>query len=327
MKLLIDCDPGNGVPAADVDDGLALALAWASPGVTVVAITVVDGNVSQNQGAGIAAGLVALAGTGTPVYSSSAIPAVEDRAAWRAALTSRRDDALARELWASEPALPTGVPTPGDAPDEIVRLAIEHPDSALLALGPLTNLAAAERLSPGTLARYASVVVLGGAFTGPTGVRELNFALDPEAAQVVLASGAALTLLPLDVTRSTWLRLSDLDEISSASPVPVVDYLVATARPWVTWISRSRGWPGANAHDVLAAAITLEPDIADYAVASVAVDLGRGEARSRPYYLPADSGAARIRVVTGFDDDRFMALVRSRLGDQTTSPTRGDNNG
>ncbi len=30
MRLIIDCDPGNGVPGANVDDGLALALALAA---------------------------------------------------------------------------------------------------------------------------------------------------------------------------------------------------------------------------------------------------------------------------------------------------------
>src|SRR5690606_15638271 len=127
---------------------------------------------------------------------------------------------------------------------------------------PLTNLSAAEALSPGTLRRFDRVIVLGGAFAGPTGVRELNFALDPEAAQTVLSSRAAVTLLPLDVTRSTWLTRSDLDAIAAGSPAPVVEHLIATARPWVSWIAQSRGWAGANAHDLLAAALAIEPGIA-----------------------------------------------------------------
>ncbi len=45
MKLIIDCDPGNGVAGADVDDALALALALRSPEIDLLAVTVVCGNV------------------------------------------------------------------------------------------------------------------------------------------------------------------------------------------------------------------------------------------------------------------------------------------
>ena len=45
MRLIIDCDPGNGVPGANVDDGLALALALAAkPQLQLELISIVAGN-------------------------------------------------------------------------------------------------------------------------------------------------------------------------------------------------------------------------------------------------------------------------------------------
>lgn len=321
MKLIIDCDPANGMPACDVDDGLALAVAWGSPEVDVLAVTVVDGNAPQDRAAEIAAGLADLSGFATPVYSSTAVPEVEDRAHWRAALAERGDD-LSDLLWSGAPRPLTAQPAAGDAPDILLQLALEHPDATLLAIGPLTNLAAAERRSAGTLARFAQVVVLGGAFTGPTGARELNFALDPEAAHAVLGAGARLTLLPLDVTRLSWLTIADLDAIGRGAVSPLVRHLVETARPWVTWIAESRGWRGANAHDLLAAVAAIEPGVVTVRDAAVAVELENGPDRSRPRELTDDAGP-RIRVVTGFDEQRFMSFVRERLARGTGQTPRG----
>ncbi|MCP3426160.1 nucleoside hydrolase [Rothia sp. AR01] len=67
MRLIIDCDPGNGVPGANVDDGLAIALALGSEGLPggverVEAITTVGGNTPARVGAGVARELLRAAG-------------------------------------------------------------------------------------------------------------------------------------------------------------------------------------------------------------------------------------------------------------------------
>ena len=63
--------------------------------------------------------------------------------------------------------------------------------SSLLCLGPLTNIAAAERLSPGWLSSLGSVVIMGGALRvrgdAPSGA-EWNFFLDSVAASEVMAA-------------------------------------------------------------------------------------------------------------------------------------------
>lgn len=312
MNVIVDCDPGNGYLAADVDDGIALALLWATPGTHVEMVAVVDGNVAHNVGAHTAAGLAALSGASTPVYDSSTLPVAETPGHWRTQIDARGKTSNAEAYWTDSTPPLSVTPHPGEAVDATADLlwAQEPGTLSLLAIGPLTNLAALERRRPGSLARLRTLVVLGGAFTGPTGLRELNFALDPEAADLVLSTDTAITLLPLDVSRTSWLTPRDVAQMARM-PHPLVQHLAGTATPWVRWISETRGWPGANFHDVLAAAILLDPTIATYSDGEVRVNVSDGPHRSRPY-LVRQTG--RHRIVTGFDHDRFMHLVLDTLG-------------
>ena len=102
MRLVLDTDPGNGVPGADIDDGLAIGLALTSPEVQLEAITVVAGNVPVDRGVACALEILEAAQVdAVPVHRGADRPLVEDPAAWRALLDDdRRDDERARRLWA-----------------------------------------------------------------------------------------------------------------------------------------------------------------------------------------------------------------------------------
>ena len=84
----------------------------------------------------------------------------------------------------------------------------------LVALGPLTNLALAWRRDAHIFRQLAEVVIMGGAVTVPgnvTPVAEFNIYVDPEAAQVVFASGVPITLIGLDVTERVRLTAEMID--------------------------------------------------------------------------------------------------------------------
>ncbi len=75
----------------------------------------------------------------------------------------------------------------------------------LVAIGPLNNLAAAEKKSPGILKKAKEVVIMGGAFFCPGNVTphaEFNIWFNSEAADIVLASRDDVVIMPLDVTRN-----------------------------------------------------------------------------------------------------------------------------
>ena len=73
----------------------------------------------------------------------------------------------------------------------------------LVCTGALTNAALALTLYP-ELAGLVDVVLMGGAWTGGnTGPSaEFNIQVDPEAAQIVMQSGARVTMVPLEVTHT-----------------------------------------------------------------------------------------------------------------------------
>jgi inosine-uridine nucleoside N-ribohydrolase len=73
MRVIIDCDPGNGVPGANIDDGLALALAIAAPQITLEMITTVAGNTPVETGYAVAKALVRQLDIPVPVYRGAAL--------------------------------------------------------------------------------------------------------------------------------------------------------------------------------------------------------------------------------------------------------------
>ncbi|MEX8032778.1 nucleoside hydrolase [Microbacterium sp. 20-116] len=197
--ILVDCDTG-------IDDALALAYLLAEPSVEVVGVTTVSGNTDAARAAANTLSLFELAGEDDiPV----AIGAHDFRARAYAggAPHVHGDDGLG------------GIALSAAARAHDARAAVElidhvasrHPDLTVLALGPLTNLAAYAE-APG-VARFDHFVVMGGAFAhsgNVTAWAEANIHNDPEAAAVVFAQDWDTTLVPLDVTMTQTLDATDL---------------------------------------------------------------------------------------------------------------------
>lgn len=88
------------------------------------------------------------------------------------------------------------------------QIIVEHLNASpgeitLIAIGPLTNLAAAEQQSPGILKKAREIVIMGGAFHCPgnaTPQAEFNIWFNPEAAALVFNSREDIVVMPLDVT-------------------------------------------------------------------------------------------------------------------------------
>ena len=92
---------------------------------------------------------------------------------------------------------------------------------SIVAVGPLTNVAVAVRMYPEIVDKVKEVVIMGGAIGrlprgegNITPSAEFNFWVDPESAQIVLYSGAPITLMPLNVTRRSYFAKSLYDSIS-----------------------------------------------------------------------------------------------------------------
>ncbi|XP_033628241.1 inosine-uridine preferring nucleoside hydrolase-like [Asterias rubens] len=159
------------------------------------------------------------------------------------------------------------------AVDMLISLANKHPGLiSLIAIGPLTNLALAERMDPGFSSKLKAVYIMGGNMHGKgnvTPTAEFNFHQDPEAAYIVLetfqcqvylltweltlATEVTLNcfkdLLKMDTKRSNFLK-----DISKKSYDIMAD---KELRPQFGCIE-SDGW---NCCDALASAVAIDPSI------------------------------------------------------------------
>jgi pyrimidine-specific ribonucleoside hydrolase len=149
---------------------------------------------------------------------------------------------------------------PNDAPAFYCASVAANPGAVLLALGPLTNIAAAVERCPATMRSLASVVVLGGAKYGgnQTPVAEFNFWQDPEAAEIVLAAGLPITLIPLDAFAQPTLAQSDLDKLFRRAN-PAIQFLAPAIQQYAGVQIAALG--SAKIPDAVAAAAALDSSV------------------------------------------------------------------
>lgn len=320
MRLIIDCDPGNGIPGANVDDGLALALALAAPHIQLELITTVAGNTPSETGYAVACDLVKQLGASVPVRRGASCALLEPPEPWRERLDGAVDTWGLRDLWHDVSPPPAGATVPPLAPYAMGELICNNPgDITLIAIGPLTNVALAMRLFPDMAKAVKRIVIMGGVFSVPGYLKDTNFGLDPEAAHVVLTSGAAITLVPMDVTTKTQMVHADLDRLSEVDNV-WTRYVVQTLRPWINYSMQTRGLPGCWIHDVLTVAWLLDPTLCDSERDYLDVALS-GVARGmtcRYGHLKLDVGIASpqgkpVQILTTIDNARLLALIEQHL--------------
>ncbi|WP_346826382.1 nucleoside hydrolase [Serratia inhibens] len=324
MRLIIDCDPGNGVPGANVDDGLALALALAArPQISLELISIVAGNTPRDVGFAVANHLLLQTGYQVPVVAGAACALIEPPEPWRAHL----DRAITRQdlaaLWHNVPYPHTAATVTPNAAVALGELICNNPgEITLAAIGPLTNVAHALQLYPQMAQAVKEIVIMGGVFNVEGYLKDTNFGLDPEAARQVLTSGANITLAPLDVTTQTMLTQTSLARMTQPD-TPLCRYLRATTQPWIHYSRQTRHLPGCWIHDALVIAWLLEPQLvtsAEYYV-DVALEgaMTRGSSRRwRPDGLRLTVGMPEpqgkpIRVMEQVDNARLLALIGETL--------------
>ncbi|WP_145574581.1 nucleoside hydrolase [Yersinia mollaretii] len=323
MRLIIDCDPGNGVPGANVDDGLALALAIAAPEITLELITIVAGNTPSEVGFSVAHDLVNRLGLNIPIIRGASQALVEPAAPWRDKLDNGAAKNGLTALWqqtARPPLVALNAPLAAHAMGELI---CNNPgEITLVAIGPLTNIAHAMQLYPQLASSVAEIAIMGGVFNVDGYLKDTNFGLDPEAAHVVLTSGANITLAPLDVTTQTQLLHQDLDKIAQIDS-PLSRYLVETIRPWISYSMQTRQLPGCWVHDALVVAWLLDKSIVttshDYLDVALEGALTRGMTlRFSPETLRLDVGIPApqgkpVTLLQTVDNKKLLDTLYHRL--------------
>jgi purine nucleosidase len=313
--IIFDSDGG-------VDDAAALWWACTHPDLDVVAVTAVAGNVDVDQAAVNLATVLAAAGHGhVPV-------AVGAGAAVGPVLPMDRPKGIHGADGLGDAGIPRVSYTPPaeSATELLIRLVNERPgELAIVATGPLSNLALVLRADPEWAGRVANLAVMGGAVQSPgnvSPVAEANIAHDPEAAaEVVRAAWDHPPLLVgLDVTMVATLTPAEFGLLEQHR-TPAARFLAAPLafyRP----VGGRFNQPGeCPCHDLVAMMAITDPELLDAPTLPVQVDTGGSAAWGatvvdfRPLSL-AEGGKGRPwRIGLGVDIDRFRSNVRALFGE------------
>ena len=158
---------------------------------------------------------------------------------------------------------------------------MEQGPLTILALGPLTNVAAVLEGRPDLQRNVARLIAVmghrpGHLFHPSEGsgrgmllghgpiFRDLNFAKDEVAARSVLRMRLPVTLISYDAARGVRITAEDLDGLTRLGPA--FAWVASQARGWLDYWRVDIGQPGFYPFDWVAAAYVAEPDLFDCAV-------------------------------------------------------------
>jgi inosine-uridine nucleoside N-ribohydrolase len=310
--------------------------------VDVVGITTVSGNVWVNRGTAHALrGLEIVGRTDVPVVPGATYPLLNSEA-----LTDRWEALYGKLTWKGawmkkwvEPTLqstppyfgpddpvdlawgnPTTKPSAEIAANFLIRMVHQYPgEITIIAGGPMTNLALAQRLDPQFASLANELVYMGGSLN-PHQVlddrsaadfareyvnsprREFNIRFDPEAASIVSRSPwKKITVVPVDPSTATQLSKALLDRLEKVASPEIAGFI-------------SRWEPGFPLWDEIAAGVWLDPGMVteketlfvDY---NTQFGPGYGDLLSwRAGYEPG-VGEQSAEVVRAVDPKRLEALM------------------
>jgi purine nucleosidase len=237
-KIILDCDPG-------VDDALAIVLALNSEKIELAGITTVNGNVSVDQTFLNAQRILDYFKINVPVAKGARRPL---KVAQVHAESFHGKDGLG-----DSSLLPPGQLTtsrPQNAIDFLIQ-AVASGLKAVVATGPLTNIALAFQKNPEIVSKLEELIIMGGTIHEPgnvDSVSEFNFYADPHAADYVMKTKVPKILIPLDATNRALLTPKAVEEMRDTASGRFVKSIISR----YLGAEMAEGFRGAHLHDPLA---------------------------------------------------------------------------
>lgn len=314
QKIVLDVDTGT-------DDAVAIMLAALHPDLDVLGITTVNGNVEVSKCTDNTLRILECIGReDISVYEGLAHPIV--RSDFPTPRASKRDPGVHMAQ------LPLPDPTIGKkdvpAPEYLVKTFARFPgEIVLVAVGPLSNLAAAIAIDPAFAGNVRELIVMGGAVnkSNITPSAEFNIWADPEAAAQVLRAGfQKVTLVPLDATHEALVsleqcrQLRDLGTPAGKAAAELIEFRIKGYER-----TQPTGTPEtAPVHDALCIAALLNPDVIDTRFVNVVVETV-GEftvGRTVVDHEKRTTRAPNCHVAFHADRDAFFELVSSTFAER-----------
>ena len=248
-KVIIDCDPG-------IDDAVALCMAMFDPRLEVIAVTATSGTVSANQSSRNVQAITER--LDPPRWPRFGVTQDHDALSSAHAIHIHGDNGLGNipvatsELHNQHASDKVIVDTVHNAPGDV----------SIIALGPLTNIAAALKREPHLPELVDRIIIGGGSINGignVTASAEFNMFCDPTSAHDVFHSKLAKTLIPLEVTEALVFDLGLLNELPSET-TRVGKFLRETVPFLFRSFRQNFGMEGIYLHGALTLAAAVHPE-------------------------------------------------------------------
>ena len=307
MKLWIDTDPG-------VDDALALLMVFAAPGIDVVGLGIVGGNVGVRACTGNALKLLDIVERDVPVFPGAHEPLLPPKA-YDAGHVHGRDGFGDVGFRPSR-----RVAESTHAALALIEASCRHAgELVLLTLGPLTNLALALRIDPTIGDRLRGWVCMGGAVTARGNTEfltsEFNIAFDADAAAICFARRPRATVVDWEAVERHGVPLAEFESWLDAETASAHFYRAISrkTRAFYRRIGKAHFTPA----DALATTVLLQPDAVREGVARrLAVETGGALTHGQTVvdWRERGGGAANANIVMDVDIDLHRRRIRSALG-------------
>lgn len=310
IPVIVDCDPGH-------DDVMALWLAAGHPALDLVAVTTVGGNVPLEHTSRNARVALAVAGVGdVPVAAGASGPLARElsTAEW-----IHGENGLGGPELPDPDTTPTRVPLDPRSATELIADTLEAASEpvAIIATGPITNVAIFLRERPDLADRVREIVWMGGSTErgNVTPYAEFNAWVDPEALDRVLGSGIRFTMVGLNVTHRALVttrvreRLAAVGNRTAAFGDELLEFFCRTN-------DEVFGMPDGPLHDPVAVAVLADPDAVEVVHTRLDVELVGSETVGATS-VDLDGMLARepnANVAVGLDVERFWAAVELAYG-------------
>ena len=307
-KVIIDCDPG-------IDDSLAIMRALKSKELEVLAITIVCGNAPVEMGFENAKKVLKqMNRLDVPVFVGESQPIQRD---YVNALDTHGEDGLGESF------LPKvdGYEQKMGAVDFLASV-LKKEKVSVIALGPMTNLAALIEKDRDAFSNIQELVSMGGTFKSHgncSPVAEYNYWCDPDAAAVVYEEmqkeGKCIHMIGLDVTRKIVLTPTILEYICRLNP-ETGEFIKKITKFYFDFHWEWEHIIGCVINDPLAVAYFIDRNVCEgfdsfVQIETQGISIGQTVVDAMDFYRKEPNA----KVLTEVDTLRFFRMFLSRLLD------------
>jgi inosine-uridine nucleoside N-ribohydrolase len=301
QKVILDVDTGS-------DDAVAMLMAGHHPGLELVAVLPVHGNVHLEVTLENTLKLLSVGKLeNVPVYVGASAPLIGP-------IIAGDGDQVVR--------LPFPIPSIQPNEKHAVNFLIDYymsgkgADTIYMPIGPLTNLALALRIEPRLAERIPKIVTMGGAYLAgnTTPSAEFNILADPEAAHIVYSSNIPIVMIGLEVTDKAIIRKDDIQPLREIG-TPWAEAAAEIINIIVDIHLKYPGKTGGIVYDACAVAAVIDPSIVETIPMHVDIEINGAYTRGRTVADSRKRGDAlmNVDVGTNINRERFLEILYESL--------------